>query len=190
MNKTKEQNKIEQPPKSEVSVKLPRNFSIEKEIGRLKLGQENDSSCFYEIHSARRSITKDLFRIDSRTGSIYLVRSAEDLSIRREHSLLILFICSNFSQISQIRFNVEFLDENPESSTRFSRDFYYILLDRNSSSSNRSYSLNLTLIHREKTSSGEKFVELQPSDETRIVEGISFVFCCFARFEISKIDFQ
>lgn len=152
---------------SSVSKSIP----IGAEIAHLTIENSSDD-CLYSIDTVERIKSKDLFRINSYTGSITVLNSMENSS-SQTHLLTILYRCEHNSHIAYTNLHVNILDENnfvnqTKTSFRFTQETYLLIFETSLIQNQKKYLMNFQLINDE---------GLRIKPQAKIIQGNSILSC-------------
>jgi hypothetical protein len=118
--------------KTQHNVSVKRNTPVGVEVIRLFVDHRS-SHCSYGIHSVERVASKDLFSIDTLTGSI-IVEQPLEYALDNRHYVNVVYQCSDQSQFAQTRLRIDLLDIDPSNNQskthyRFSESHYLAIVE-------------------------------------------------------------
>ncbi|CAF3595684.1 unnamed protein product [Adineta steineri] len=136
-------------PQNDYYTSISKNIPLGAEIARLTI-DNSVNDCTYSIDTVEKIKSKDLFRIDSFSGSVTVINSLENSS-SQTHLLTIIYRCQHNYHIAHTNLHIQILDEKnllnkTTNSYRFSQENYLIIFETSLIKNRRKYLMNFELI--------------------------------------------
>ncbi|CAF4182374.1 unnamed protein product, partial [Rotaria sordida] len=149
-------------------ISVSKDIPIGTKIKRLTI-ENSFNNCTYNIHSVERIQSKDLFHIDSYSGTITNIQLLEKF-MNKKHLLTIIYRCENISQIAYTRLHIKILDKEKSNnqinnSYRFTQDNYLVIFETSLINNQKKYLIDLELINNNE----HKGKKIKP--DAQIIEG-------------------